>query len=344
MLAKTALSALAGLLITGSAWAQLSTFDGGGEGWTIATIDPGYPVTNHNWTSPATWDQSFGHPAPCLRIGDEAPWTFIAAPAKFLGYKLGAFGKNVEYDLFLRYTDNETYPCIVLCGAGMTLYHNIPAPTLNQWNHIVVPLRGSADWRVNSAWYGRNATDSDLAAALYDLEGFYIMTEWMTGPDNTNVDNVLLQDFEVFRPDGLLIVEGEEYGGDIGSLFWSDDNRYQVFNDPEALRVTLELHGHMPYLELSKNFLIAENSVDRLGLAVAIRAYNFIQNKWVTVGGAVGTTADTFHVGAIVTNPLEFRDSLGNVMARVTWGPINDEAPAQDGWLHNLDLFAWVPG
>ena len=29
------------------------------------------------------------------------------------------------------------------------------------------------------------------------------------------------------------------------------------------------------------------------------------------------------------------------VRARISWNPINDEDPSQDGWLHYLDYFAW---
>lgn len=168
--------------------ALASTFDLDSEAWRIVS----YPFRSHS-PSPATQtlphDSSFGNPAGSVRVGDVYAETGIAAPAAYLGSKAGFYGGELVYDIYLRYTDAVTYPAVVLNGGSMSLYYDAPSPPVNAWQRRVVPLT-EAGWKVSGT--GANATESEFKNVLGSLVGLYIYTEWHTGADDTNVDNITL--------------------------------------------------------------------------------------------------------------------------------------------------------
>ncbi len=162
------------------------TFDATNEGWVIVS----YPFRSHVPT-PATvslpFDVSFGNPAGSVRVGDVYAETGIAAPATYLGDRSAAYGGSLTYDIFLRFTDGVTYPAAVLNGGTMSVYYDAPSPTLNTWEHRAIPLTESG-WRVSNTQVA--ATQTQFQSVLQNLVGLYIYTEWHTGEDDTNVDNV----------------------------------------------------------------------------------------------------------------------------------------------------------
>jgi hypothetical protein len=42
-----------------------------------------------------------------------------------------------------------------------------------------------------------------------------------------------------------------------------------------------------------------------------------------------------------IPSASQFVGSSGQMKLRVTWAPINDEDPTQDGWLHYVDVVRW---
>jgi Laminin B (Domain IV)/FlgD Ig-like domain len=163
-----------------------STFDTSNEGWAIVS----YPFQSHvaePGTAPLPFDGSFGHPPGSVRVGDVFGETGVSAPAAFLGDKSASYGDTLTYDIFLRFTDHVAYPAVVLNGGTMSLYYDALSPALNTWEHQVVPL-SETGWRVSDS--GLLATQGQFQAVLQNLVGLYIYTEWNTGDDDTNVDNV----------------------------------------------------------------------------------------------------------------------------------------------------------
>ena len=71
----------------------------------------------------------------------------------------------------------------------MSLYYDAPSPPVNAWQHRTVPL-GEAGWKVSGI--GATATEAFLQTVLSNLVGVYIYTEWNTGTDDTNVDNITM--------------------------------------------------------------------------------------------------------------------------------------------------------
>lgn len=166
--------------------ATSSTFDTSNEGWVVVS----YPFRSHV-AVPATttlpFDGASGNPPGSVRVEDVFGETGISAPAAFLGDQSASYGGTLTYDIYLRLTDAVTYPAVVLNGGTMSLYYDAPSPVLDAWEHRVVPL-SETGWRVSIS--GVPATQTELQAVLQNLVGLYIYTEWHTGADDTNVDNV----------------------------------------------------------------------------------------------------------------------------------------------------------
>ncbi len=178
-------------LFAGAADARPAThFDAGLEGW--LAVDYHYShVSNPTTSGGATFDGANGQSPGSLRIADLFGETGIAAPAAFLGDQSANYGLTLEYDIYLRYTDTATYPAVILNAGSFSLYFPATNPPVNAWQHRVVPLTASAGWRLNSST-GAAATEAQVQQALSNLHGLYIYTEWHTGADDTNVDNVVL--------------------------------------------------------------------------------------------------------------------------------------------------------
>jgi hypothetical protein len=169
----------------------VSTFDASAEGWVVANVNPQAHVAADPATVSTTWDDAFGLPAGSLREPDIYSWTFVSAPAQYLGDKSGFFGGSIGADIFIRLTDSATWPAFVLRGANKTLCYPRFSPQLDVWENMSAPLTG-AGWRVNDYVNGVPATDADMQEVLADLRGVYILVEWRTGADDTNLDNVRL--------------------------------------------------------------------------------------------------------------------------------------------------------
>ncbi len=180
-------------LLLSVASGQVSTFDADAEGWLLAGPTPESHFGNQNGnSSPATWTDTFGLPPGALFAPDTYYWTWVTAPAAFLGNRCDLQGGALDYDIFITTSDNAAYPAVALEGRDMTLLYILSPPPLSTWTHITIPL--TPDGWVFSDWYwdGPPATSRDLAEVLADLRGLYILTEWQTGPDATYVDNVTL--------------------------------------------------------------------------------------------------------------------------------------------------------
>lgn len=204
-----------------------STFSTDAEGWLLVNFPSGGHVANPT-TSAVTFDSTFGHPAGSLRAGDSYYDTGVAAPAAYLGDHSNAYGGQLSYDIYLRYTDNVAYPAVILNAGTFSLYYVVPSPALNVWETRVVPL-SEAGWRYNSPT-GTAVTETQMRDALSHIAGLYILTEWRTGPDETNIDNVSMTGgcTADLNKDGF--VNGDDYDY-FASLFESGDIGADINSD-----------------------------------------------------------------------------------------------------------------
>jgi hypothetical protein len=124
-------------------------------------------------------------------VGDLFGRTWVGAPGALLGDRSGAYGSTLTYDIFLRFADAGQSPAVALAGSSISLFYSLPAPPVNAWATLEVPL-SEAGWKINHFIVGAQPTACEFRQVLGTLEGLYLLTEWNTGADDTNIDNVAL--------------------------------------------------------------------------------------------------------------------------------------------------------
>lgn len=186
-------TAAAALLLLGGAPARADVaadFAVSNDGWAIVDYPFRSNATGPRSTASLAFDGGNGQPPGSVRVGDVFAETGIAAPAGFLGDRRSFYGGSLAYDILLRYTDGVDYPAVVLAGSSQSVYYDAPSPAVGVWTSVAVPLT-EAGWKIGGTMAA--ATQAEFMAVLQSLQGFYIYTEWHTGTDDTNVDNVALR-------------------------------------------------------------------------------------------------------------------------------------------------------
>ncbi len=211
-----------------SVQANISTrFNTDVEGWRVVAFPFSGHVANPAAT-PGTFDSSFGLPAGSIRVGDVYSDTGISAPAAFLGNHSDAYGGQLTYDIFVRYTDGVDYPAVVINAGTFSLFYVTASPPLETWQSRVIPLTETG-WRYNSRT-GPVATEAQMRAALANIVGLYIFTEWRTGPDDTSVDNISIPGGCAADLNNDGFVNGDDYDY-FASMFEAADPGADINND-----------------------------------------------------------------------------------------------------------------
>ena len=141
-------------------------------------------------------------------------------------------------------------------------------------------------------------------------------------------------------PTSMLMHMGDLFEGDINSLTEADDNKVRLLNDAVTLEAALAVFGKSPYSQPSALTIETEMSVGRNGLACQITVFPQYGNPhFIGFVPPVGTDAMlTF----AVPEPYRFVNTVFGFMSmEIRFGPINDEDPSQDGWLHDIDYVGW---
>lgn len=142
-------------------------------------------------------------------------------------------------------------------------------------------------------------------------------------------------------PSSYSLIQGDEFNGGIDAFKYSDDVKEQVFNDPASLEAEVEVVGVTAFKTPASITINAETCAARYGLAEVWRAYDYSLGQWRTVFGQVAEVTDLQNSVTWTTNAAHFVNGAGQTKMRFKWSPINDEAPTQDGWLHEIDFMEW---
>ncbi|HMS54420.1 MAG TPA: hypothetical protein PKA27_03390 [Fimbriimonadaceae bacterium] len=141
--------------------------------------------------------------------------------------------------------------------------------------------------------------------------------------------------------DSIATTEGEEFEGTVNSLNSSNDDYYSALSDAVSLSCTIEMYGTTSVTEPTAVWFNYESKSGRFGLVEEVSYFDYVVNAWVQVAGRTASVTDQPGNVTVFHNALRFRGALGQVGARIRWRPINDEDPAQDGWLLSLDTASW---
>ncbi|HMS54990.1 MAG TPA: hypothetical protein PKA27_06280 [Fimbriimonadaceae bacterium] len=199
--------------------------------------------------------------------------------------------------------------------------------------------------------------DYQLNGNVYGIVGFPI--DGGSAPSNVFMDinlifgtqdKMYLGDVEIpcpvdrisGRPYSFEIIQGELLHGDLEDLLISDNECICIFNDPEtmATQVIATAGGMTEPTDVLR--MVLESYIERKGMSINIEWFDFDANAWVLVDGRVAQTAESSVVIERVGNTGRFISAMGEVKTRITWFPINDEDPAQDGWLSVIDELSWL--
>ena len=201
LLRATFCAALVAGLALGQAHAKSasSTFDTDADGWTISNYDG-------IGSSAATWQ------AGTLQTGDAFSETSFRAPVKFIGDWSSAYGTALQFDLTetARDAGADAYYTALIASGAQTLYWYGGAP-LPTFTTFVAPLLATdTRWRLGGSGFnpasGVAPSETQFLAILGNVTRLQINGEFVTGADNSRLDNVVLG--AVPEPETYLMLLG----------------------------------------------------------------------------------------------------------------------------------------
>lgn len=145
----------------------------------------------------------------------------------------------------------------------------------------------------------------------------------------------------IVNPHAYTITEGSEFTGGLSTFSMSDDARFAVFNDENTLTASAEVIGLAASSAVTSYSLNVETSVGRPGLAQQLLVYNYSTQSFQSVDGVVAPIVDSVRTITMTSSVASYVSGNREVKAKLIWNPINDEDPAQDGWLHSIDELSW---
>lgn len=162
-----------------------STFDSDADGWFISDY-------LGNGSGLANWESGV------IQTNDQFGETSFHAPTKFNGDWSSLYGSTLSFDLteIGRDAQADNYYTAIVASGTKVLYWYGGAPTTS-FTTFVAPLSISdARWRLGgtgfSALSGIAPTEADFRSVLSNVTRLQVNAEFITGADNTRLDNVIL--------------------------------------------------------------------------------------------------------------------------------------------------------
>ncbi len=177
--------------------------------------DDGWRISGDSTSSLPVYHATGGNPGGYIQAFDQVlggVW-FWDAPAKFLGNDSAAYGQTLTWDQRMRgdgplFDDYD----VVLHGAGLTLvFHTSSVPTDPAWASYSVLLSETAGWQIGSLG-GPAPTQAQFLSVLSNLDTLDIRGEFITGPDNGDLDNVVLHGSSVPEPGSIALLGVGAFG------------------------------------------------------------------------------------------------------------------------------------
>lgn len=162
-----------------------STFDTDADGWYVSDyLGVG--------TASATWISGV------IQTIDQFSETSFHAPAKFNGNWSSLYGSTLSFDLTEvgRDANADDYHTAVIASGNKILYWYGGAPSTSFTTFVATLSTSDTRWRLGGSGFsptsGVAPTEADFLAVLSNVTRLQINGEFITGPDDTRLDNVVL--------------------------------------------------------------------------------------------------------------------------------------------------------
>ncbi|MEZ5356113.1 MAG: laminin B domain-containing protein [Bryobacteraceae bacterium] len=164
-----------------------SGFDLDNDGWMVGEFLPPAPIPV------APVHQSPGGYVETADI-DIGNWTGYIAPAKFLGNWVQAHVHDITFDTRIQESDGVPYVYLVVEGGGLRISPFGAPPVDNVWTSYVFHTLSAAGWVYTNDGItpGGPVSPADFIAVMSNVTAFRISSDWHTGPDLVDLDNVRL--------------------------------------------------------------------------------------------------------------------------------------------------------
>lgn len=142
-------------------------------------------------------------------------------------------------------------------------------------------------------------------------------------------------------PTAYAVRQGLDFGGNLGSLFNSDDDKVFVLCDELDSTGEIQFDATLPAGIVNQLKFRFEGSATRSDLSQFVRMYNYATNSYSTVSFQSSTLIDSVVEGAISASASQYYSANRDVKSRVLWVPQSDIS-AGDGWTQSCDQAMWT--
>lgn len=214
-----------------------------------------------------------------------------------------------------------------------------PATPANQWVRVeITQNNGYVEWRLNG-WPIVVRQDTAFVSGNVQLGYADIFTSMSNAALAGIFDNASVA--PIINVSNYTVLQGEEFAGGTGVMDNLDGQYLSIFNDPTNLTAQVVLEGTSQTISPSFYQVMLEGLVARPGLSQTLEGFNFTAGSYQVLAGETASAALKATTVVRKVGASDFTNASGDVRSRITWLPINDEDPSQDGWLHNVDVFRW---
>ena len=163
----------------------------------------------------------------------------------------------------------------------------------------------------------------------------------LTGQSSTKIATVKVAGY--LLPTYFLVFQGSHFAGSVQNAGTSDNQYISFFPDTSGASAKVSFLSNSPLVSPPYMDVIVESKVARAGISQSVALYSYVAGAFETLDSSEATTIDTTRLIHVTGFPPSryINPSTKQVVVQLLWVPVNDEDPAQDGWLHYIDYLAW---
>ncbi len=264
---------------------------------------------------------------------------------------LGGGVFRYDYAVYVHDMDRQIREFSVPAMPGLTVtniqFRDVDQDGANQWTGVYA--NGKVSWatqtfaqnpNANSLKWGRMYNfrfDANSAPVntcvnlgLFKPGAMFLVSAMVQGPSATTVT----------APDSVTVTQGAQSGGNLASLYTSDNNHLSVVSDENTPSSQFEVVGTSPcpmpsILRFNLESRHSRNDSDQI-----VRLWNYTTIAWEQVDARQAATVDTAIQIVISSNASRFVGPNSQMRAQVTYTPAN-EVDGFDVWGPFIDVAGW---